>query len=257
MDRIRSQQPKRTRSARSLAALLAAATWLGVGPLAASSRADNHTVDFKIKNVSALTETALPIFVDDDCYGRGRDVIAAEVEQVFGSFWSDAQLEDGIEQTCHTRIIEQPLMDGAQPWGGRFYGRDWSAIIRTELYVPVDEDTLSASFGSAGRVNTDFDLDDAEATITIELTGERVKGLASALHPFNKTITYSATAIVGGLHGSVDVSLAMDGNTIEVTQIHADSIDLGFDEDGVDFEFETNNLLVSGIAEVLDVVVDV
>ena len=228
-----------------------------MGPLAATTRADSHNVDFKIKNVSALTETALPIFVDYDCYGRGREAIAEVIEQALGPILSDEEVEDAIDESCHKVIIDQPLMDHGQPWGGRFYGRDWSARVRTELYIPVEEDTLAASFGNGGRVNTDFDLDDAEATVTIELTGVRVEGLATFLHPFNKIITYSATAIVGGLHGSVDVSLAVDGSEVEITEIHEDSIDLGFDEDGVDFEFETNNLLVAGIAEVFDVVIDV
>lgn len=258
MNSIKVPSRKLIGRARTFRALLAAATCLGLGTFSATASADTHTLDFKIEDSGALTKTALPIFVDYDCYGQSRDAIAEVVESALGPLFSGDEIEDIIDESCHTVIIDQPLMSGNNPWGGRFYGRDWSASVRTELYIPVNDDTLSVHFGSNGRVNTDFDLDDAEATLSIELTGERVKGLGGAvLHPFNKTITYGASVTVGGLHGGVDFNLAVDDGAVQIAEIDPDSIELGFDEDGVDIDLQTNNLLAGSIAEALEVVIDV
>ena len=135
-------------------------------------------------------------------------------------------------------------------WNPQIHCREWTGSYSINAYLPIEPDSIVAEFGNNRRVNTEIDLSGAEAEIVFTFVGDRVDDVGCVLvHPFQDTMVYVIKANVSGLSGSVDLTLGLDptNSTIIVEQIHTKTLDIEFDDDSLDMELYSNNILVNAL----------
>jgi hypothetical protein len=270
---------------RLITAVTLASAW------AAPIKARAHSVTAKLDGAEPITETLIPALGDIDFLETGvfmtypsptpgPDKPGWDCTPIYGPR-EDTRPEVPDELQDHIKDREPPLEYGELPesdavivgydcvatftepilWNPRKHCRDWFAVYQVEGRIPIDSNSFDVTFGDNGRVNSEFNLDDADFTVTLVLVGDRVDNIGcTAVHLSSKRIIYAAAVHVGGVSGSVDVTLAAappdatgaTNSTIYIESIDPDSIEFAIERDSVTIDTVTNNrideLLLAGSA---------